>query len=533
MRYVSLFSGVEAASVAWGKLGWTPLAFSEVDPFACAVLAHRFPDVQNLGDVCGIDWEEFHGRNGAIDVLIGGSPCQSFSIAGNREGLEGASRLMFEYVRAIRDLVRVSGGKSPRYILWENVPGCLSSGKGKDFECLLDELEDCGYFVGWRTLDSQFARVFDRSSGRFRGPVPQRRRRVFLVGSLGGPSAADILFERSCLFGNPPSGRKAREALAGEPAEGAGGSRCAGFKWFAGARAKGIGYEDGTSPTLSVSDGHTPAVLTPWDVQSKRIVSPSGISPSLQAGTGEGMNIQPIVMTTANTGANGSNVNMDGVSYTLDQTNSNAVFTQNTVAFEQNQRAEVRLCGGDGSVTGSLSSNPSQAKGQGMSLVCMSTGQAKSEVDDEMSPTLNAAHEQPIICIADDNGKAAVDENLCGSLKVGGGSPWIAAVHYVVRRLMPVECNRLQAFPDEWDDITGCDVDSVTEKVAEALKYEEGSAEYAKLRKSVEKWSKKTPDTPRYKAMGNSMTTYVIEILGRRIQAYDELHYDEVGQGVA
>ena len=467
---------------------------------------------------------------------------------------------MFEYVRAIRDLVRVSGGRSPRYILWENVPGCLSSSKGKDFECLLDELEDCGYFVGWRTLDSQFARVFDRSSGRFRGPVPQRRRRVFLVGSLGGPSAADILFERSCLFGNPPSGRKAREALAGEFEEGAGRSRCAGFKWFAGARAKGIGYEDGTSPTLSVSDGHTPAVLTPWDVQSKRVISPNGVSPSLQAGTGEGKNIQPIVITTANTGANGSNVNTDGVSYTLDLTNSNAIciqgsvvgrkdengpqgrgydedvaFTLNTidrhsVAFEQNQRAEVRLCGGDGSVTGALSSRPSQAKGQGMSLVCMSTGQAKSEVDDATSPTLNAAHEQPIICIADDNGKAAVDENLCGSLKVGGGSPWIAAVHYVVRRLMPVECNRLQAFPDGWDDITGCDVDSVTAKVAEALKYETGSAEYAKLRKNVEKWSKKTPDTPRYKAMGNSMTTYVIEILGRRIQAYDELHYDEVGQ---
>lgn len=100
---------------------------------------------------------------------------------------------------------------------------------------------------------------------------------------------------------------------------------------------------------------------------------------------------------------------------------------------------------------------------------------------------------------------------------------------FVVRRLMPVECNRLQAFPDGWDDITGCDVDAVTEKVAAALGYESGSKEYAKLRKNVEKWSRETPDTHRYKAMGNSMTTYAIEIIGRRIQAYDELHYDEVG----
>jgi len=100
---------------------------------------------------------------------------------------------------------------------------------------------------------------------------------------------------------------------------------------------------------------------------------------------------------------------------------------------------------------------------------------------------------------------------------------------YVVRRLMPIETERLQAFPDGWTDITGCDVDAVTERVATALKYEQDSKEYKALRKKVQKWSDGTPDTPRYKAMGNSMTTLVIEILGRRIQAYDELHYDEVG----
>ena len=102
---------------------------------------------------------------------------------------------------------------------------------------------------------------------------------------------------------------------------------------------------------------------------------------------------------------------------------------------------------------------------------------------------------------------------------------------YVVRRLMPVECERLQAFPDGWTDITGCDVDAITEKVARALRYEPESNEYKALRRKVQKWSDGTPDTPRYKAMGNSMTTLVIELLGRRIQAYDELHYDEVGLG--
>jgi DNA (cytosine-5)-methyltransferase 1 len=239
MRYVSIFSGIEAATVAWSRLGWEPLAFAEVDEFPSAVLAHRFPDVPNLGDVCKVDWKEFHRKHGAVDVLIGGSPCQSFSIAGGREGLEGESRLMYEYIRAVRDLVRASGGGSPRYIIWENVPGCLSSNKGRDFGCLLDELEECGYFVAWRTLDSQFARVFDRASGRFRGPVPQRRRRVFLVGSLGGPSAADILFERQSLRGNHPKGREAREALAEHIEVGAGMGDSAGFKYHAGKSAGG------------------------------------------------------------------------------------------------------------------------------------------------------------------------------------------------------------------------------------------------------------------------------------------------------
>ena len=381
MRYVSLFSGVEAASVAWSALGWQPLAFAEVDEFPSAVLAHRFPHVPNLGDVCDVDWEEFSRKHGAIDVLIGGSPCQSFSIAGGREGLEGESRLMFEYVRAVRDIVRASGGESPRYIVWENVPGCLSSNKGRDFGCLLDELEDCGMFVAWRTLDSQFARVPDWSTGGFRGPVPQRRRRVFLVGSLGGPGAAEILFERKSMRGDHPKGREAREALAEHLEGGAGMGGSAGFKWYAGAKARGIGYEDGTSPTISVSDSHVPAVIS---------------------------------VSTANTGANGSNVNIDGACYTLDGTNSNAI------AFAQNTRDEVRIFGGDGKTVGALAAQPGMKQ---QSYICMESGQSNAVVIDGVSPTLNSEHEQPIVCAADDNGKTAIEENLCGSLKVGGGEP--------------------------------------------------------------------------------------------------------------
>ena len=111
MRYVSVFSGIEAASVAWQPLGWEPVCFSEIDPFPSAVLAARFPNVPNLGDITKIDWSTYAG---SADVVVGGSPCQSFSIAGKREGLAGASGLMFEYIRAVREL-------RPRFFVWENV----------------------------------------------------------------------------------------------------------------------------------------------------------------------------------------------------------------------------------------------------------------------------------------------------------------------------------------------------------------------------------------------------------------------------
>lgn len=138
-RYVSIFSGVEAATLAWEPLGWEPVAFSEIEPFPCAVLAERWPDIPNLGDITKIDWKE--EIDGAIDLVVGGSPCQSFSVAGKREGLKGASGLMFEYIRCVQEL-------RPRWFLWENVPGALTSEDG-----------GCSYsFVNWAMLFSRLNR---------------------------------------------------------------------------------------------------------------------------------------------------------------------------------------------------------------------------------------------------------------------------------------------------------------------------------------------------------------------------------------
>ena len=173
-----MFSGIEAASVACKDMGWEALAFSEIDPFPSAVLAERFPDVPNLGDVTKVKWKKYKSK---CDLVVGGSPCQSFSIAGKREGLKGESGLMFEYIRAVREV-------RPRWFLWEHVPGALSSEGGEAFRQLLSEMDKLGYGLAWRILDAQFF------------GVAQRRRRVFLVGRLGSrpPPSRFYLSQRAC-----------------------------------------------------------------------------------------------------------------------------------------------------------------------------------------------------------------------------------------------------------------------------------------------------------------------------------------------
>lgn len=191
MRFGSVCSGIEAASVAWEPLGWEPAWFSEIDPFPSAVLAHRFPHVPNLGDMTTIhEREEF--KHGSIDLLVGGTPCQSFSVAGLRRGLEdprGNLALVF---------LGLVARARPRWVVWENVPGVLSSNGGRDFGSFLGAMAQLGYGWAYRVLDAQFF------------GVPQRRRRVFVVGCLGDERRAGaVLFEREGMRGDPSSSGQA------------------------------------------------------------------------------------------------------------------------------------------------------------------------------------------------------------------------------------------------------------------------------------------------------------------------------------
>lgn len=426
MRYVSLFSGLDAASVAWEPLGWEPVAFAEIEPFPCRVLEKRFPGVPNLGDVSKVDWSPYAG---AVDVVVGGSPCQAFSVAGKRKGLmDERGRLMLEYVRAVRDL-------RPRWLLWENVPGVLSQDGGRAFGTLLGALEDCGYSLSWRVLDAQFF------------GVAQRRRRVFLVGHLGtgGGAPAAVLFERDSVSGNTKSSKQKREELAALPEGGAGGGG---------------------------------GCLTPWDSQTNRVFSEKGEFPTLQAGERSGTNRQAVcfkyhqgakaggigaqigqsptltadyhqpavAVRTSHTGANG--IGMSDAAHALDASGPEAV----CYGFPHAAAGKAAGYGAAEGLAPTLRSAPS-----GENAVCYDTTQVTSpengsnpqpgdpchplaagmhapllcatQYGEEVAGTLTArgdgspcADRGPnVLCVADDNANAAVGGDVCGTLKCGGG----------------------------------------------------------------------------------------------------------------
>jgi len=191
MNYLSVCSGIEAATVAWHHMGWKPVGFSEIEKFPSQVLAHHYPKITNFGDMT--KYKEWN-INDTVGLLVGGTPCQSFSVAGLRKGLDDPrGNLALTYV-GILDKFR------PKWCIWENVPGVLSSGGGRDFGAFLGALAELGYGFAYRVLDAQ-------NFG-----VAQRRRRVFVVGCLGSwESAAKVLFESESLSGNNESGKKTRE----------------------------------------------------------------------------------------------------------------------------------------------------------------------------------------------------------------------------------------------------------------------------------------------------------------------------------
>ena len=262
MRYLSVCSGIEAATVAWHNLGWTPVGFSEIEPFPSAVLAHHYPNVPNFGDMT--KHEHWPLQPGSIDLLVGGTPCQSFSVAGLRKGLhDPRGGLMLTYLEIARRL-------RPRWVVWENVPGVLSSNGGRDFGSFLGAMGKLGYGVAYRVLDAQWCRTHGHPRA-----VPQRRRRVFVVGCLGDwERAAQVLFERESVQRDSAPRRTQGEGAAAnaQGGVGAGGwmpnnpgvvsSVCT--KW-----SKGTGGPSGSEHFNLVTEPTWPADVAPTLAQSR------------------------------------------------------------------------------------------------------------------------------------------------------------------------------------------------------------------------------------------------------------------------
>ena len=195
MTYLSICSGIEAVTVAWKPLGFTPVGFAEIEPFPCELLKQKYPNVKNYGDIT--QYEKWNA--GQFDILVGGTPCQSFSIAGKRGGIaDERGALMYAYLGIVETY-------RPRWVIWENVPGVLSSNSGYDFTSFLAGLEECGYGWAYRVLDAQYF------------GVPQRRRRVFVIGHIDNRTdlAAEVLFEQQGVCGNIAAGSEIQKETTG------------------------------------------------------------------------------------------------------------------------------------------------------------------------------------------------------------------------------------------------------------------------------------------------------------------------------
>jgi DNA (cytosine-5)-methyltransferase 1 len=457
LTFGSVCSGIEAASVAWEPLGWHAAWFAEIDPFASAVLAHRWPGVENRGDFTRIKDES----PGSIGVLVGGTPCQSFSVAGRRLGMDDPrGNLAIEFLRLARRL-------RPLWLVWENVPGVLSSGGGRDFGSFLGLLGQLGYGWAYRILDAQHF------------GIPQRRRRVFVVGHLGDwRRAAAVLFERESLSGNLAPGREAGAGVA-DSLEASPGRRCG---------QPSCGSRDGhlIARSLSAHHGRLDGDTETFIAHSLRA---DGFDAS-EDGTGRGTPLIPIDLRQASRGGKITNHrshgsggppgvgvgNVGDPAFTVSERGQAVGFIVNAAescAKQSHAReAKVARC---------IDSNGSFASAQGGTVVAYNV---QAQYSEGMGP-----HARP-----DPVSKCLDSHGLNPDCQQGGTVVQPAHSTYGVRRLTPREAERLMGLPDDYT--------------------------------LVPYRGKLAADGPRYKALGNSFAVPVMRWIGQRIQMVSDLVTD-------
>jgi DNA (cytosine-5)-methyltransferase 1 len=597
VRYLSVCSGIEAVSVAWGSLGWQSVMFAEIDPFCCWLLRSRYgasrpihmPSshdaptrkeakqraaairnvvalpadgaIVNAGDFTKIGADDV----GTIDLLAGGTPCQPFSVAGKRAGLDDPrGNLTIEFAR-------LAGRLRPVWLVWENVPGVLSIDDGRTFGAFLGMLVELGYGIAYRVLNAQHF------------GVPQRRRRVFVVGYLGNwRAAAAVLLERHGLSGHPPPRREARQGTAGGVEVGPAGGRFtdtaptidAGCKDGFVRNQLGVGV---LSSTDEISHCLNAGGMGRQDFESKTLIahalSADGFDAS-EDGTGRGTPVVPVAISTAHTKSNGSGFS-DDIAHTLESGGG-----AQAVAFSQNLRNEVRLFGGDGKTVGALAAklgtkqqsyvafsmkdhgadagdvaptlrgmghDRSHANGGGQVAIAFAQNQEgdvlSSDVMQSLGTNSNATgRNAPTVAFtlhgSDGATSTASPTAVAGSLRTRApGSVENSSTTAVLQEQPVVWSGELTASTDVAGTLQrggeGGRVDGVmtpqmavrrlTPRECERL---QGFPDDYTL---VEYRGNPASDGPRYKALGNSMAVPVMRWIGQRIEAVDAILRDRPG----
>lgn len=492
MTLGSLFDGSGGFPLAGALSGIRPVWAAEVEPYPIAVTRSRFPEMRHLGSVTGVHGDKVQ----PVDVITFGSPCQDMSVAGKRAGMKHEengddqttrSGLFYEAVRIIREMRQETNGRDPTFAVWENVPGAFSSNKGEDFRCVLEEfVHVCdeklsvprpangrwntageivgdGYSVAWRQLDAQY------------WGVPQRRKRIYLVADFAGGRAGEILFEREGLRRHPAPGGATGQGAAADAPGGAGGSR-------------GV------------------ACLNPWDCQSKRVYEPDGVCPTLPAMDCGGANNQAVMYALDSMSSNSmkssnphsgfhaetitKTLQAGGVDPTCNQGGNVIVepvyslqgngIDRPEICFKAGQGAKARSLGESGTVTPTLGS---EAGGNSVPSVCYPQVARTLTAEADASPCIDRG--QNVVCYdARGNGDGTHCPTLTGDHEnrvtdytarcIGHGQPnsitmanqanTLTCMHdqqavmisgkpprkYIIRRLTPLECCRLQGFPDGW-----------------------------------------------------------------------------------
>lgn len=521
LKLGSLFDG--SGGFPFGAIlnGITPIWASEIEPFPIRVTTKRIPDMKHLGDISKINGGEIE----PVDIITFGSPCQDLSLAGKRNGLEGKkSNLFYEAIRIIREMREKTNGQSPRFIVWENVPGAYSSAKGKDFRCVLEEIvkikdealsipmpeknkwllagEILGddFSVAWRTLDAQF------------WGVPQRRRRIYLVSDFGGHTAPKILFESEGLLGDIKESQKPRQRAAGDvrtsttptisfqpgamsrlgkkPTEEVTSTLLATM----GDNRSCVAFTTGSfmtvntekTSTLAARDYKDPPCVFENHSQDTRYKGPLEKAQAISATYGMGGNNQPFVVSdTPKTlkvrsgcegGGKGALI-QDNKSATLSCNNDQSVFVPKAYGICSDRSNSMKSDNPASGIYEAETSrtidangiNPSANQG-GIAVVSLQgsmigrkdeNGPNGSGINENVSFCLNCTDKHGVVYALDRESfnsganfarNMGVAENgIASTLNAQGPSAVSSAdLSYTVRRLTPLECCRLQGFPDYW-----------------------------------------------------------------------------------